>query len=162
MKLFTPFTRRRAISQRGFTTVELMVVVSIIAILSALAIPSFVEFIRAQRIRALSTDLYVSLTRARSEAIKRNTDVTIAPITAGSWQNGWTIPDPNNAGNNIESHSAFASVVVTGPANVVYQGSGRISGSIVPKFDIGATGSTVKNCVSIDLTGRPYTTTATC
>ena len=161
MKLFALPANNHPASQSGLTTIELLVVVAIIGILSAMAVPSFVEFIRNQRIRALATDLHVSLMRTRSEAIKRNKDVTIAPVTAGSWQSGWTVADPDNPGN-IENHSAFAGVVVTGPATVVYQGSGRISGTTAPNFDIGATGSTVKRCVSIDLSGRPYTKSVTC
>ena len=161
MKLLAPSTYNLTTRQSGVTTIELLVVIAIIGILSAMAVPSFVEFIRNQRIRAMATDLHVSLMRTRSEAIKRNKDVTIAPITAGSWQSGWTVADPNNVGSNIENHSAFAGVVVTGPDTVVYQGSGRISGA-ASNFDIGATGSTVKRCVSIDLSGRPYTKSVTC
>ena len=161
MKLFALPANNHSASQSGLTTIELMVVVAIIGILSAMAVPSFIEFIRNQRIRALATDLHISLMRTRSEAIKRNKDVTIAPVTAGSWQSGWTVADPDNPGN-IENHSAFAGVVVTGPATVVYQGSGRISGTTAPNFDIGATGSSVKRCVSIDLSGRPYTKSVTC
>lgn len=151
--------------------IELLVVIAITGILATVAIPNFAEFIRSQRIKAITTELHVSLMKARSEAIKRNRDVTVAPITAGSWQGGWTIADPNNPGNNIETQGSFKDVIVTGavggvaataPASVVYQGSGRISGATAPNFDIGATGSSVKRCVSIDLSGRPYTKATTC
>lgn len=171
MKRFSPPFTACTITQHGFTTFELMVTVAIIGILAAIAAPNFTEFMRNQRIRAMATELHVSLMKTRSEAIKRNRDVTIAPMTAGSWESGWTIADPNNPGANIESNTGFFGVVVTGasggvaaaaPSNVVYQGSGRISGATAPNFDIGATGSSVKRCVSIDLSGRPYTKAATC
>lgn len=171
MKRFPPQVSLAAITQHGLTLIELLVVISITGVLAAVAVPNFTEFIRTQRIKAITTELHVSLMKARSEAIKRNTDVTIAPITAGSWQSGWTIADPNNPGTNIETQSSFKDVIVTGmsggvaataPSSVIYQSSGRISGATAPNFDIGATGSSVKRCVSIDLSGRPFTKATTC
>jgi type IV fimbrial biogenesis protein FimT len=148
--------------QKGITLVEMLIVIAILAILSAIAVPSFNDFIKTQRMRAMATDLQLSLVRARSEAIKRNTNVTISPNTAGSWQSGWTIPDPNNAGSNIEEHSSYKLLTVTGPASVVYQGSGRVAGTTLPAFDIGATGSATHKCVTADLSGRPYVKATAC
>jgi general secretion pathway protein G len=50
--------RLRAYSQRGFTLVELMVVMLIISILLAVAVPSFVGAIRSAREAALREDLH--------------------------------------------------------------------------------------------------------
>ncbi len=136
--------------------VELLVVVAIIGILASLAAPSFSELIRSQRMKSMATDLNASLTLARSEAIKRNTNVTLAPATAGSWQSGWQIADPDNVGSNIEVHSAFTGLTATGPDSVTYRSSGRIQGSVAPAFNISAPGSTAQRCVSVDLSGRPY------
>ena len=147
---------------------ELMIVVVIVGILAATAAPALTGLVRDQRIKAASSELHFSLLKARSEAIKRNRDVTLAPITAGTWKDGWTIADPDNATKFIEKNSGFTGLTVTGasgataPTSVVYQSSGRISGATVPNFDIGATGSTTKRCVSIDLSGRPYTKASTC
>ena len=137
-------------------------VITIIGILAAIAGPSFVDMISNQRVKSMASDLHVSLMRARSEALKRNRDVTVTPMTAGSWQLGWTIPDPDNAGSLIESHSSFTGLTVTGPANVTYQSSGRIQGAAAPNFDISATGTPAIRCVSVDLSGRPYVKAAAC
>ncbi len=141
---------------------ELLAVVAIIGILSALAAPSFSEMIKSQRIKSMATDLNASLALARSEAVKRNRNVTLSPATAGSWQSGWQIADPDNAGSNIDVHSAFAGLTVTGPDSVTYRSSGRIQGGVAPAFNISAAGTTAQSCVSVDLSGRPYLKASAC
>ncbi|HAL40330.1 MAG TPA: hypothetical protein DCP03_20420 [Polaromonas sp.] len=78
----------------GFSLIELMVVVAMVAILAGLAAPSFTKLLRNNRLAAASSALQVSLSLARSEAVKRGSDarVTVAANgTAGSWLNGWTV-----------------------------------------------------------------------
>ncbi len=153
---------RDGASQRGFTLTELLIAVVVIGILAALAAPSFNDLIKSQRIKSMASDLNASLTVARSEAIKRNKNVTITPITAGAWQGGWQIADPDNAGNFIETHAAIATLTATGPASVTYRNSGRIVGTTAPAFNISATGTTAQRCVSVDLSGRPYVKDGAC
>jgi type IV fimbrial biogenesis protein FimT len=155
------FSRLRA-GQQGFTMTELLMVVAIVAILASLAAPAFSELIKSQRIKSMATDINASLARARSEAVKRNKNVTLSPTTAGSWQDGWQIADPDNAGSNIEVHSAFAGLTATGPDSVTYQSSGRIQGTAAPAFNLSATGVSAQRCVSVDLSGRPYVKAAAC
>jgi type IV fimbrial biogenesis protein FimT len=76
---------------RGFTLVEMMTVVAIIAILVTVAAPSFAEMVATQRVRAAASALTESLWLARAEATKRNTDVGFAFTDPRA---GWTIPDP--------------------------------------------------------------------
>jgi len=141
---------------------ELLIVVAIIGIMASLAAPSFSELIKSQRIKSMATDINASLTLARSEAIKRNRNVTMSPTTVGSWQSGWQIADPDNVGSNIEVHDAFAGLTATGPDSVTYRSSGRIQGTTAPAFNISATGTTAQRCVSVDLSGRPYIKAAAC
>ena len=141
---------------------ELLIVVAIVGILASLAAPSFSELIKSQRIKSMATDINASLSRARSEAVKRNRNVTLSPATAGSWQGGWQIADPDNAGSNIEVHAAFAGLTATGPDSVTYRSSGRIQGTAAPAFNISAAGVSAQRCVSVDLSGRPYMTAAAC
>lgn len=141
---------------------ELLAVVAIIGILASLAAPSFSEMIKNQRVKSMATDLNASLALARSEALKRNRNVTMSPTTAGSWQSGWQIEDPDNVGSNIDVHSAFAGLTATGPDNVVYRSSGRIQGGVAPAFNISATGTSTQRCVSVDLSGRPYVKAVAC
>lgn len=137
-------------------------VVAILGIVTAIAAPSLTSLIASQRIKAASSDIYVSLIRARSTAIQRNNNATLSPVTAGDWTSGWRIADPDNIGSFVESHSAITTITMTGPASVTYQSSGRIQGSTAPEFSISATGASIVRCVSIDLSGRPIQKSVAC
>lgn len=147
---------------RGFTLPELLTVVAIMATLAAVAAPSFSGLIAGQRAKSAASDLFASLLRSRSEAIKRNTEVTLVPATAGSWQDGWSIPNPADTGNKLEIHGALTGATITGPANVVYLANGRLKGSSAPSFSVQASGSSTRRCIQVDLSGRPYQTATAC
>lgn len=81
--------------QHGVTLIELMVAVSVLALLAALAAPSFNPLIERWRVRGTLEDLQTTLYHARSEAIKRGGGVTITAID-GDWSKGWTVEDAND------------------------------------------------------------------
>ncbi|MES2206275.1 MAG: GspH/FimT family pseudopilin [Pseudomonadota bacterium] len=146
---------------KGFTSIELMTVLLIVIILSALAVPSFSNLIARQRTKNLATDFYFALAKTRSEALKRNTNVTLAPISS-SWQNGWQILDASS--NILDTHGSIAGITISGgPSTVVYQNSGRIVGSTAPSFLATSTAdASIQSCVSTTLSGRPYMKASSC
>jgi type IV fimbrial biogenesis protein FimT len=82
--------------QRGYTLIELMVAITIVAILLGIGVPSFREFTRSNRITAAQNDLVTSLNLARSEALRRNRPVSVCASTDGTacgvdtdWISGW-------------------------------------------------------------------------
>lgn len=64
-------------TKAGFSLVELMVAVAIMAILAGIAAPSFVSMIAQSRATSQTNDLIGAVQFARSEAIKRNQAVTV-------------------------------------------------------------------------------------
>ena len=76
---------KRAASQ-GFTLVELMIVVAIIAILTILAIPNFVEWMQNSKTRTTADSIQNGLRYAQSQAITLNRQTTFAATASG-----WTV-----------------------------------------------------------------------
>ena len=144
---------------RGFTLIELMLVVAVAAALTAAALPSYNDFVRNQRVKTSSFDVFSTLVYARSEAVTRNASVTVTP-TGGSWTSGWTVTDAG--GTVLRSQEALRAITITGPTSVVYLGSGRLSAA-VGTFQLSTTGSGITTrCITIDLSGRPVTKAAAC
>lgn len=65
-------------SQQGFTLIELMVTVILVAILATIAIPTFTDLIRDNRVQAQAEELNSLLQYARSEAVIRRRSVNVA------------------------------------------------------------------------------------
>jgi type IV fimbrial biogenesis protein FimT len=84
--------------QRGFTLVELVVTIALVAILTSLAIPSFTEFLRQWRRDNATRELSTSLQLARTESIKTSRQVVVCPSTdetscaaVSEWSTGWIV-----------------------------------------------------------------------
>lgn len=75
---------------QGFTLIELMVTISIAAILLGVAIPSFTSTITSNRLTTNANELVTALNLARSEAIKRGQHVVVKK-TSTNWENGWQV-----------------------------------------------------------------------
>ncbi len=86
-------------TQRGFTIIELMIGISLIAIMMTLAIPAFNGFTDRNRTVASANSFLNALSIARSEAVKRNRNVKVCgkPVAqaacnaTGNWEQGWSV-----------------------------------------------------------------------
>ena len=70
--------------QRAFTLIEMVVTVSVLAILAAIAVPSFLNTLEKRRVVGAAEQLYADLQYARTEAIKGNRSVGINFTTSGT------------------------------------------------------------------------------
>ena len=117
---------------RGVTLIELMVVVAIAAVLLGLAVPNLRDFFITNRLASASNDLTATLSTARSEAIKRGTNVAMISTSAisGDWGGGWRMC--GDANNNRVCNNAEPIIRVGAPvsAPIMIRASAGLAGTI--------------------------------
>ena len=161
-RLLTKQTRRG-----GFTLIELIMTIVIVAVLAALAGPSFREYLASQRIKSASYDLMAALSFTRSEALKRNATVDIC-ASGSDWAGGWNVRTgtANCSGTVLRTQDAFNGLVLTNSATLAkltYANDGRPTAST--NFSIALPTSLAgvnPRCVTIDLSGTPRSTVGAC
>jgi type IV fimbrial biogenesis protein FimT len=109
---------------RGFTLIELMVVLSIAAIVLAIGVPNLSFLIGSMNARSASFDLIADLALARSEAIKRNQPVTVTAV-GGSWASGWRV---TAGATTLRERAALPPVlaVTSASTNLQFGSNGRL------------------------------------
>ncbi len=130
----------------GFTIVEMMIAIAIIAVIAALALPSLSQFFARNDLIGSTNELITGISQARAEAISRSSTVTLCPSSDGAgcdngdWESGWIVFADNNAngalnaGEDIVADSSgagTASVDIAGfDAGLSFNGTGILSTAV--------------------------------
>ncbi len=111
--MLTPILRQRrpGSGQRGFSIIEIMTSIVILAILLVIAMPQYFSYLQNQQIRSMSEGIAAGLQFARAEAVTRNTLSGVAFNMAGA---DWTV-----------------TVVETGEVLRAQRGSERMANTVV-------------------------------
>ncbi|WP_439113191.1 GspH/FimT family pseudopilin [Hydrogenophaga sp.] len=165
---------------RGFTLVELMTVVAILAVILSLAFPSMARLLEGTRLRTLSNDWLDHLRLTRSEAIRRGQRVVMcaaasdSACSAGSgWHQGWLVfEDTNNnawldggeavvryrqsapTGWSMTGNTPVARYVSYDPLGATRMINGAFQAGTVTICRVGATGAEARR-IAVNSVGRP-------
>lgn len=138
---------------RGFTLVEVMVTIAVLAILATIAIPNYQRFVAESRMSAQANDLLTALHLARSEAVKRNAQVSVSAI-GGNWASGWRVVANSEVLREFAALKAGSTLDGGGITTVTFQSNGQAG---VVNFELRPANSSLSpgRNISVDLAGRP-------
>lgn len=120
----------------GFTLIELMVAIAILAILLSIGIPSFQNLVLNNRIASQANQLMTALNYARSEAVKRGAPATVCSTNDGkacagstNWTSGWLVFADANGNGTVDVGEAPPLRVwpALGSGNTLNTGKQRIT-----------------------------------
>ena len=94
--------------QQGFTIIELMITVALIAVLAAVGIPSFQTMVASNRVISSINEFHAGLRLARMEAVKRGDSVVMCSTNnysscGGTWGDGWLIYQDADGDNSVDA-----------------------------------------------------------
>ena len=154
---------------KGFTLIELMITVAVLAIIVGIAMPSFSSMIRDNRIGSISAELQGAIQFARAEAVKRRINVIICRRNAAGtgcengtdWASGWLVRQAG--GDIIKVWDAASAITLTGPnAGVTFRPNGMTTAS--GDFTVTASGctGTQTRTIAVSATGTTKLDKAGC
>lgn len=161
---------------RGFTLIEIIVVLTVLGILVGIAAPALNTFVHSNRLVTTTNDLVADFSLARNEAIKRSKVTGVCKSSdgtsctnGGTWASGWIVfVDTNDdavwtAGDEvIRTHEALTKITVTSAADsVLYNRSGSITAG-TGAYSICSSAIHQTRDVTLSTTGRSNITSGSC
>jgi type IV fimbrial biogenesis protein FimT/type IV fimbrial biogenesis protein FimU len=164
--------------KRGFTLVEVIVAIAVVAIISAIALPSMSSFLVKMRVDNEISEIQRLLLTARNMAINTGKNTTICPLSGGACTTNWhnEISVFTNSDNSLATNNNFAapdelvkikSEIKSGDKlqytqkSIIYTPDGRLLTTSATFSYCPKNNADYSRGISISLSGRSYTSSDT-
>lgn len=144
---------------KGFTLIELMIVIAIASILMTLAVPSFSLMINNSKVTSATNEFIGSLNLARSEALKRSNNVSLC-MSANTAYSACLSPVPDGTSYTEKGWIVFSDCNANGVIDTAAAAAGCADGGVDQRLKVGESNDQVKmdthnmDYVTFNLSGR--------
>ncbi|WP_028444662.1 GspH/FimT family pseudopilin [Chitinimonas koreensis] len=162
--------------QAGFSLIEAMTVIGILAVIYAIAAPAMTAYVSNAQVAGLSAEIVTAMRVARAEAIRSGRDVTFCAADAASgtnagkcsgasgwaWKNGWLVVD--NGGTVLKKSGPLDGYTFSDPTSgasyrALFKGAVGTASGTVPALTVCRKGAA--RTISLTRSGLPSAASAT-
>lgn len=130
-----------SVRESGFTLIELLVTMVVLVIAVTIAVPSFQEVVRSNRVTTETNTLVSALQLARSEAAKRGAEVSLtatgADLASGYCvHEGGTANDCDDDAQRIRAYESLESDLSSAATRLIFNGMGELDSAAAVTIDV--------------------------
>lgn len=146
---------------RGFTLIELIVVVALVAIIAAVAVPNFNQLVESNRVTSHTNSVVGAMSYARAEAVRRGQTVAVVPV-GGDYANGLSVQAGGGELRTVEPPPNSITLAMTSGAAMTFRANGMSGQNVEVRYLVCGDPGSDGTQITVTLGGQVRTADAVC